>query len=197
MLKASARQKLLAFSLVLAAGSGLLLLGYRYFGPHADEIEKGDRPTAVSQLESKRSPAELRRAAFLNVRPEVKYVGDEACGKCHAAIAETYRRHPMGNSIAPIKESLPIERYDLASNNPFQFSGITYRVDRLNGGTQHGESLLDPHGKPLAEMHVPISFAVGSGQNGRAYLVDLRWWLSHLAGQFACGWRNNQDLCPV
>ena len=39
---------------------------------------------------------------YKNTRPGVKYVGDAACTRCHAEIAETYRRHPMGRSLAPI-----------------------------------------------------------------------------------------------
>ena len=31
----------------------------------------------------------------------MKYVGDAACVRCHAEIAETYRQHPMGQSLVP------------------------------------------------------------------------------------------------
>ena len=27
---------------------------------------------------------------------DVKYVGDAACARCHAEIADTFRHHPMG-----------------------------------------------------------------------------------------------------
>ena len=37
-----------------------------------------------------------------NARPAVNYVGDSACVRCHAEIAETYSRHPMGRSLATI-----------------------------------------------------------------------------------------------
>src|SRR5262245_11911700 len=33
---------------------------------------------------------------FLNTRPSVAYVGDEACGGCHRQISDSYHRHPMG-----------------------------------------------------------------------------------------------------
>src|SRR4051812_49075015 len=38
---------------------------------------------------------------FGNVRPGVGYVGDAACARCHPAIVESYRAHPMGRSVAP------------------------------------------------------------------------------------------------
>lgn len=41
-----------------------------------------------------------------NARPDVKYVGDAACVRCHGEIAGTFGRHPMGRSLAPI-ESAP------------------------------------------------------------------------------------------
>src|SRR5262245_28117731 len=35
---------------------------------------------------------------FLNVRPDVKYVGDGACADCHRDVSDNYHRHPMGRS---------------------------------------------------------------------------------------------------
>src|SRR5262249_15062972 len=43
---------------------------------------------------------------FRNVRPGVKYVGDQACGRCHQEHAESYGRHPMGRSLFPVSHSL-------------------------------------------------------------------------------------------
>ena len=39
---------------------------------------------------------------YRNVRPDVKYVGDEACARCHPAIAASFREHSMGQSLAPV-----------------------------------------------------------------------------------------------
>src|ERR1700722_18275611 len=41
---------------------------------------------------------------FLNVHPEVRFVGDAACDDCHADKARTYRRHPMGRSLTPMRD---------------------------------------------------------------------------------------------
>ena len=40
------------------------------------------------------------RTPYLNARPGVAFVGDEACTRCHAEIAADYRLHPMGRSLA-------------------------------------------------------------------------------------------------
>src|SRR5262249_40045818 len=37
---------------------------------------------------------------FLNVRPEVQYVGDAECAKCHSGRTDTYHQHPMGRSMS-------------------------------------------------------------------------------------------------
>ena len=39
---------------------------------------------------------------YQNARPGVGYVGDAACTRCHREIAEAYRSHPMGRSLAPV-----------------------------------------------------------------------------------------------
>src|SRR5271168_5382980 len=46
---------------------------------------------------------------YKNTRLEVKYLGDEACIRCHAEIAASYRRHPMGRSLAPIASASATE----------------------------------------------------------------------------------------
>src|SRR5262249_48191412 len=63
-------------------------------------------------------PADPRLAAdvaFLNVAPDVRYVGDAACTPCHQRIAETYREHPMGQSLFPLAEAPVVERFGAAA----------------------------------------------------------------------------------
>src|SRR5438132_13658320 len=56
---------------------------------------------------------------YRNVRPEVGYVGDQACASCHQAQAESFRHTPMGRSLSPIGDIAAQERYDPKTNNPF------------------------------------------------------------------------------
>ena len=42
------------------------------------------------------------RTPWKNVQPHVQYVGDAVCARCHAEIADTFRRHPMGRSLASV-----------------------------------------------------------------------------------------------
>ena len=62
-------------------------------------VAGGSFPVGTIGRASRASPAPWPQSPWLNTRPEVKYVGDAVCARCHADIAETYRRHPMGRSL--------------------------------------------------------------------------------------------------
>ena len=104
---------------------------------------------------------------FANVRPEVRYVGDEACAGCHRALAESYRQHPMGRSLAPAATARAVERYDGAAHNPFEAGGFRYRVDRRGERIFHKETAA----AGAVEAEAEVGFAVGSGRRGRSYLI--------------------------
>src|SRR5262249_46205130 len=68
-----------------------------------------------------------------NVHPDVRYVGDQACSRCHAEIADSYRHHPMGRSLAPIAAVAATQAYTAEHNNPFRALSSTFLVDRQGG----------------------------------------------------------------
>jgi hypothetical protein len=86
-------------------------------------------------------------------------------------VNEKYHRHPMGRSFAPVAEAETIERFDTPARNPFESGTFTYFVERKGGRVFHHESVLG-RGGPVAEHAAEVRFAVGSGQRGRAYLVE-------------------------
>src|SRR5262245_4109104 len=121
------------------------------------------------------APEDPRRTfatPYRNVRPGVRYVGDEACAACHGDKAETYRRHPMGRSFAPVASAEPLERYDPAAHNPFDRFGSHFLVERQGERVSHKEVRQDPRGRVLAEVAAEVQFALGSGARGRSYLID-------------------------
>jgi predicted CXXCH cytochrome family protein len=154
------------------AGAGLIVLGYFKFGPNSEPDLTDEREPGNSTRTLPHDPRLTFQTPYRNVRPEVKYVGDDACAKCHREIVEKYRHHPMGQSLATQMSGLSLERFDEAAHNPFQFAGITYQVNRQADGVRHLESLVDIKGNALAEMSAPIAVTIGSGQNGRAFLVE-------------------------
>src|SRR5207249_7167747 len=131
------------------------------------------------------------------VRPHVKYVGDDACGSCHvhSAIAKTFRRHPMGRSLAPIAAVSVKERLDAASGNPFTHSGLQYLVERRRERIVHRETLANSKRNVLAQIEQEVAYVLGSGTRGRAYLINRDGYLF----QSPISWytqKNAWDLSP-
>ena len=130
-----------------------------------------------TQVESTQvnAPADPRlnpEVTFLNVRPNVQYVGDRACANCHARIAESYRHHPMGRSLKPISEVAPHQAYDEAHHNPFAADGLAYRVERDGSRVVHRETCTSAQGQAVADSRVEIHFAIGSGTRAYSYLIN-------------------------
>lgn len=114
---------------------------------------------------------------FRNVRPEVKYVGDQVCAGCHASHAETFRQHPMGRSLSPVAEVASQERYEPVARNPFQALGLHYHVEPRDGRVFHRETAKGPQDKILSDHEQEVHFAVGSGTRGRSYLINHQGYL--------------------
>jgi tetratricopeptide (TPR) repeat protein len=113
-----------------------------------------------------------------NVHPEVKYVGDDACAGCHAAIARSYREHPMGRSLSPVPSATPLERFDERAHNPFRAGALHYRIDNAAPHFIHVETIRDARDQVVAERSAEVHFAVGSGRRGRSYLINQEGQLS-------------------
>jgi predicted CXXCH cytochrome family protein len=101
---------------------------------------------------------------------DADFIGSEACGVCHSQIWQSYRRHPMGRSLAAPLEAVPIENYDDSSFSPP--GPRRYRVEVTADGVRHHESLADVDGAMLYDQAVEVSYALGSGKRGRAYLIE-------------------------
>lgn len=99
-----------------------------------------------------------------------EFVGSEVCATCHDRIAETYRQHPMGRSLAPAHEATPIENFDVAEFSPP--GSRRYRIELTADGVRHHESLADEDGSVLYDQSVKVAYTLGSGKRGRAYLIE-------------------------
>jgi hypothetical protein len=117
------------------------------------------------------SPA-IFESPYRNVSPDVKYVGDEVCARCHAAEAAAYRKHPMSRSLAPVSQAGDLEQYNSASHDHFETQSFQYQVQRQGQRLFHQETRLDASGKVVTETKAEVQFALGSGTRGRSYLVN-------------------------
>jgi predicted CXXCH cytochrome family protein len=152
---------LLLFLAVLAAAGGL-------FWWWRDRSPSPPEPLARPQVSD---PRWTYQSPYRNSRPDVSYVGDDACTRCHDKIATTYHQHPMGRSLAPASRD-PRDLEAPAWHNPFEADGLVYHIQRRGGAVFHVEEKVAADGKPLYRHEVQVDYAVGSGTRGRSYLTN-------------------------
>lgn len=134
--------------------------------PPADVANTGHR------AESSPGAAALGQVRAPHHPPSTEgYVGARVCGECHAAIAESYARHPMALSFGEVLLVEAIEDYE--QNTSFSPPGAQqYRVVRTPAGVWHHEILLGPDREVVYDQAVQVHYAVGSGRRGRSYFID-------------------------
>lgn len=153
--------------LALAAGAALVLLGlasWRWWTARQTD----ETPTRAAVVD----PRLAFPTPYRNVRPDVKYVGDQVCANCHHHHVESYSQHPMGQALAPTAAATRIERYEQAAHNPFIASSLHYDIQRRDNRVFHRQWGADPDNKPLAEIEAEVHFAIGSGARARSYSVN-------------------------
>jgi hypothetical protein len=109
---------------------------------------------------------------YRNVHPDVKYVGDQVCADCHPGLAETFHQHPMGRSLLPISQIAAEERYGPETHNPFEKFGYLFEVKQRDGKVYHRQIRKDAKGNVITEHEDEVHFSLGSGNQGRSYLIN-------------------------
>ena len=108
---------------------------------------------------------------WLNTRPGVKYVGDAVCARCHTDIAETFYRHPMGRSLAPIASAPVVGSPGPGGTATFTAGPSVLTIERRDGREIHRETVRDGD-KVLAQVEGEVAYSVGSGARSISYLVE-------------------------
>lgn len=144
------------------------------FKPEGEERELStpilpEKPEAPPKVVPAKDPRLDYRGPFKNVRPDVAYVDDATCTKCHAEIAASYAHHPMANTLTPIGRftSPPL---DAEVHNPFSALGQKHQVVSRETGVFHTRSAADESGKTLFRSELAIHYAVGSGVRAHSFL---------------------------
>jgi hypothetical protein len=163
----SRRARALAVVFLVLLG-GAALWGARHWRRPGPEPATEERPA-----ENRPSDPRLGYAGpFLNVHPDVSYVGDEKCSECHRDLALSYRRHPMGRSLLPIAQLAASQRYDEKANNPFEALGAQFLVRRAGSRVFHRQIGRDEQGRAVYESDISVDYVLGSGARGHSYLSD-------------------------
>jgi hypothetical protein len=162
-----ARVRLVVLVAVLLAGAAAAA----YFLWPRDQEDPGPNGTVDGP------PADPRltfETPFLNVRPDVAYVGDGACLKCHRKIVDSFHQHAMGRSAA-LPDTLPdgVEKFAEVNRPRFtSFGNIDYKVERHGDKYVQTETINGPDGKPAITTEAIVVAAIGSGTRGRSYLCS-------------------------
>jgi hypothetical protein len=138
----------------------ILLLGLLVAGAlFKDYWPRGGRPEAEAEATPRVPPT----TPYKNAAPGVAFVGDEACAKCHEAIATTYHQHPMGRSMSREDSGRAPE----AEGTVFEAGGASYAIERRDGRVFHSESR--GVGKTT---EAEVAYVLGSGRRGASFLVE-------------------------
>jgi tetratricopeptide (TPR) repeat protein len=109
---------------------------------------------------------------YANTRLGVKYVGDAACIECHAEIVETYRRHPMGRSLAPIARAASLAANPGSELVQFDVNGLIYSVRHEGDLVIHQETRRNASGRVIAKVEADVAYVIGSGRQAFSYLFE-------------------------
>ena len=142
------------------------------------------------------------RTPFLNVRPEVAYVGDEACAGCHegrSAVVPPPSNGPLARQRLRVNGRAHLDSNGRAS---FEALGLVYAVENRGGRLFHRESFADPGGKEMAAVEAETQFVIGSGTRGAGYLIEndgyvfqspISWYPQKGVWDLAPGYRQQND----
>ncbi|HEV3386529.1 MAG TPA: multiheme c-type cytochrome [Gemmata sp.] len=114
-------------------------------------------------------PPPFTASRFLNVQPEVAYVGSAACAECHEGNQKSYRLTHHSRALSDIDAS----KEPPDGSFEHKASGRSYRVYRQGNEFRHEEVLRSEQGKEIARIDFPIRYLVGSGHFTRSYLIEV------------------------
>jgi len=117
---------------------------------------------------------------FLNLAPEVKYVGDEECAVCHSEIFKTYKQTGMGRSFYLPTAANRIEDY-AQNNHVFEpKSNLHYQMISKGNEFYQVEYRLDEKGRRTHELARKADYVIGSGNQARTFLTSENGFLYEL-----------------
>jgi tetratricopeptide (TPR) repeat protein len=100
------------------------------------------------------------------------YLPPSACGTCHRAISESYRRTAMGRSFYRPTPENTVEDYSRNNQSFHPASGQYYTMIQRGGRYYQRRHELGPGGRETNVVEKEIRFVLGSGAHARTYLLQ-------------------------
>jgi predicted CXXCH cytochrome family protein len=151
------QNKFVRLALILAAASiPLALAAQQSTKPQSTKSQSAKPPSATTE---KSTPPPGPIAATVASSP-----GNEACQKCHSAIADSYSQTAMARASGPATDELVPADFTHAA------SGVHYRVYTENNAAMLA---FDRPDDPTMRGTRRLQYFVGSGHRGRTYLFSL------------------------
>ena len=132
---------------------------YHYFFSSSNDLLNHNRPSPSYE--------------YLNMTPEVKYVGDEACSTCHLEIFRSYKQTGMGMSFYKPTTGNVIENFKSNNSVSDKISNFQYEMTQEGGEFYQREYRLDDDGNQIHELKRKIDWIIGSGRQARTYMTAI------------------------
>src|SRR5262245_35581067 len=106
--------------LAILAGVAVAGLAIAWYAWHrSTALDPTPSPDSVDEAGPPADPRLTFDTLFRNVRPDVAYVGDNACAPCHKDLCDSYHEHPMGRSAALWADARRVEQFGPAAQTTF------------------------------------------------------------------------------
>lgn len=98
------------------------------------------------------------------------FAGSRSCGECHSGEWAEWQSNPMYHSTRLISDRISDE--DFSSPEFSTTPHVKYTVERRGNSVFHHELMRDDQSRPVFDQDVEVSYVMGSGQQGHAYLIS-------------------------
>ena len=108
--------------------------------------------------------------AWENHDPAVAYTGADSCQSCHRDIHATHRKTGMGRAFYAMTPEVAVEDWNGAELYD-RARGMAYRMTEEDGRYFQTVVVNDVDGTPVHERRYELTYAVGSNNHSRGYVV--------------------------
>jgi len=157
-LSGHSRAALTIFAAVIAAAAFAVFLRSSPEAPHESVDRQNSGAASPGASESQR---EVTSNSF---------VGSHSCGECHSGEWAEWQSNPMYHSTRLISDRISDE--DFSEPEFSTVPHVKYTVERRGDAVFHHELMIDDQSRPVFDQAVEVSYVMGSGQQGHAYLIS-------------------------